>query len=166
MFLILVLKQENVGTCNSSWSAWLRIKEPRWMPFLEFWIEIAKWPWKSRSMIAVFDTSLKNTKMYICYKFGDCSSSPLQVIVRTNWNSENSIANWQNDLEGQGQSFLFSIPAKCIPGCMFGANLVILVHICDELSCGQGNVYGLMDGRTDGRTQATTTSLWPQRPMW
>ena len=32
---------------------------------------------------------------------------------------------------------LFSIPAESIPRCMFGANLVILVQICDELSGGQ-----------------------------
>ena len=44
--------------------------------------------------------------------------------------------NGQNDLEGQGQWLPFSIPAESIPRCMFGANLVILDQICDELSCG------------------------------
>ena len=55
----------------------------------------------------------------------------------------------QNDLEGQGQWPLFSITTKSIPWCMFGANLVISAQICDELSCGQGKVYG----RTDGHGQ-------------
>ena len=44
--------------------------------------------------------------------------------------------NAPNDLEGQGQRPPFSIQNKSISGCMFGANLVILDHICDEL-CGQ-----------------------------
>ena len=35
--------------------------------------------------------------------------------------------NGQNDLEGHGQWPSFSIPAKSILGCMFGAYLVILV---------------------------------------
>ena len=76
--------------------------------------------------------------------------------------------NGQNDLEGQGQWPPFSIPTESIPWCMFGANLVISAQICDDLSCGQGKVYGRMDGRTDwwtdGRTQATTIPLWPERP--
>ena len=38
--------------------------------------------------------------------------------------------NGQNDLEGQGQRPLFSIPADSIPRCMLGANLVIPAHIC------------------------------------
>ena len=41
--------------------------------------------------------------------------------------------NGQNDLEGQGQGPPFSIPAESIPGRMFGANLVILAQICEEL---------------------------------
>ena len=50
--------------------------------------------------------------------------------------------NGQNDLEGHGQWPPFSIPAKSIPRCMFGANLVILYQICDELSWGKRKVYG------------------------
>ena len=70
----------------------------------------------------------------------------------------------KNDIEGQGQWPPFSIPAEGIPGCMFGANLVILTQICDELSCGQDKVYGRTDGRTDGRTQAPAIPLRPERP--
>ena len=68
--------------------------------------------------------------------------------------------NGQNDLEGQGQWPPFSIPAESIPWCLFGANLVIPAQICDELSCGQGKVYG----QADGQTQATTIPLRPERP--
>ena len=45
--------------------------------------------------------------------------------------------NGQNDLEGQDQWPPFSIPPKIIPGCMFGANLVILVQIYEDLMRGQ-----------------------------
>ena len=63
--------------------------------------------------------------------------------------------NGQNKLEGQGQWSPFSILVENIPWCMFGANLVILAKICDELSCRQGKVYG--------QTQATTIPLRPER---
>ena len=61
--------------------------------------------------------------------------------------------NGQNDLEGQGQWPPFSIPTESIPGCMFGANLVIPAQICNEWSCGQGNFYRQTDGRMDRRRQ-------------
>ena len=57
--------------------------------------------------------------------------------------------NGQNDLEGQSHWPIFSTPAESIPGCMFGGNLVILAQICDELSCGQGKVYGETDTGND-----------------
>ena len=69
----------------------------------------------------------------------------------------------QKDLEGQGQWPLFSIPSESIPWCKFGANLVMPAQTCDELSCGQGKVYGQTDGRTDGQTQATTIPLRPEK---
>ena len=75
--------------------------------------------------------------------------------------------NGQNDFEGQSQWPPFSIPAESIPRCMFGANLVILDQICDDLSCGQVKVYGRTDRQTerqtDGRTDAgnnNTRSAW------
>ena len=63
--------------------------------------------------------------------------------------------NGLNDLEGQGQLPLFSIPAKCIPRCMFGANLVILDQLCDELSC----MVKFMDRLTDAGNE-NTPSAW------
>ena len=38
-----------------------------------------------------------------------------------------------NDLGGHSQWPQFTIPALSVPGCMFGANFVILAHFCDEL---------------------------------
>ena len=60
--------------------------------------------------------------------------------------------NGRNDLEGQGQPPPFSIPVESIPGCMFGANLVIPTQICDELSRGQCKVYRQTDGWTNRQT--------------
>ena len=62
--------------------------------------------------------------------FGDSSSNPLS-------RKQAKFRRIQNDLEGQGQWPPFSIPAKSISGCMFGANLVILAQIYDELLRGQ-----------------------------
>ena len=47
--------------------------------FLKFWVEMAKCPWRSRSITPIFNTSCGNSKMHICCKFGDCSSKPMQV---------------------------------------------------------------------------------------
>ena len=156
---------------------------------------MAVWPWRSRSMTPIFNTSWENPKMYIWFRFGDSSWNLLQVTMQTNqisWNSESKwpkspwgsrsmtfifntsweyprmpvlckfvdyspnpwqvivrkknvfpkilSENGQNDLEGQGQWPSFSIPAESIPGCMFCANLAILSHIREELSCGQAEV--------------------------
>ena len=60
--------------------------------------------------------------------------------------------NSQNDFVGQGQWPPFWIPAENIPGCMFGANLVVPAQTCDALFCGQWKVYGQTDGRTDRQT--------------
>ena len=58
---------------------------------------------------------------------------------------------WPNDLEGEGQWLLLSISAESIPGCMFGASLVILAQICDELSHGQAKFPRIMgqNGQND-----------------
>ena len=45
------------------------------------------------------------------------------------------------------------MPAQSIPGCRFGANLVILAQIWVKLLFEQGKVYGLTDGQTGGRRQ-------------
>ena len=99
--------------------------------FLEFWVEIAKWPWRSKSMTPIFNTSWENSQMHIWGKFGDSSSNPLQAIVRIKGKFSRILSdNGQND---QGQWLPFSIPAESIPGCMFGANFVIPAQNFDEL---------------------------------
>ena len=66
--------------------------------------------------------------------------------------------NGQNDLEGQGQWPLFSIPTESISWCMFGANLVIPAQTSYH-----ADKVKFTDGRTDRRTDAgndNTPSVW------
>ena len=56
------------------------------------------------------------------------SSNLLKVFVLT---SRYSLS--QNGLESQGQWLPFLIPAKSIPECMFGANLMIVAQSYDDL---------------------------------
>ena len=180
--------------------------KPNFLEFLDKWL---KWPWRSRSMTSIFNTSREYPKMHVWCKFGDSSPNIWRVLCGQaefpgilSQNGQNDLEgqsqwppfsmpaesipgcmfganlmilaqiydellcgqaefprilsqNGQNDLEGQGQWPPFSIPAKSIPRCMFGANLVIPAQICDELSCGKGKVYG----QTDGQTQATAIPL-------
>ena len=67
--------------------------------------------------------------------------------------------NGQNDLEGQGQWSLFSIPADSIPGCMFGANLVILAQIYDEISRGQAKFPRILS--QNGQNDLEGQCQWP-----
>ena len=177
---------------------------------------MAKWPWRSRSMPPIFNTSCENPKMHIWCKFDDfssnriksyCTNKPkfpefwvkmaemiLKVKVsifhtsREYWSVCMFVANLmtlaqiydelsrgqakfprtlsqncQNDLVGQCQWPLFSIPTESIHWCMCGTNLVNPAQICDELSCGQGKVYGRTDGRTDRRRHRQYSSAWKSR---
>ena len=62
-------QQEHIGTCNTTWSAWISIQEQRWMPFSE--VQMAKWPSRSRSMPPTFNTSLEYPRVHIWCKFVD-----------------------------------------------------------------------------------------------
>ena len=62
--------------------------------------------------------------------------------------------NGQNDLEGQGQWPSFS--AESIPGCMFGANLVILAQIYDKL---QGEFPRILS--QNGQNDLEGQGQWP-----
>ena len=67
--------------------------------------------------------------------------------------------NGQNDLEGQGQWPIFSIPAESIPGCMFGANLVIVAQIYDELSHGHIEFPNILS--QNGQNDLEGQGHWP-----
>ena len=93
-----------------------------------------KWPWSSRSMTPIFDTRQEYPMMHIW-----CN---LVIPVKSYFHGQAEFPrilsqNGQHDLENQGQWPLFSIPVQSIPGCMFGANLVILAQICEDLLTGQ-----------------------------
>ena len=60
------------------------------------WAEMAKWPWRSRSMTSILNTSWENTNMHSWCKFGDSSSNPLKVITKTSQNRKTPVdaCNW------------------------------------------------------------------------
>ena len=122
-----------------------------------------KWPWRSRSMTSIFNTGREYPRIHVRCKFGDFRPNLWRVITRTSQISQKFKSKWPKWLRKHGQWSTFSIPAESIPRCMFGANLVILDQICDDLSFGQGKVYGRKDGRRDVQTQATTIPLRPER---
>ena len=67
--------------------------------------------------------------------------------------------NGQNDLEGQGQWPPLSIPAESITECMFGANLVILAQIHDELSHRQAKFPRILS--QNGQNDLEGQGQWP-----
>ena len=52
------------------------------------------WPWRSRSMTSIFNTSWEYLRMHIWCKFGDCSLNLCWVIARTSQISYNSESKW------------------------------------------------------------------------
>ena len=67
--------------------------------------------------------------------------------------------NGQNDLDGQCLWPPFSIQADSIPGCMFGANLVILAQICDESSRGRAKFPKILS--QNGQNDLEGQGEWP-----
>ena len=78
--------------------------------------EMTKWILRSRSMTTVFNPSQENLSMHNWCKFGDCSSNPLLMSRQAKFPRILS-QNGQDDIEGQSQLLLFSIPADNIPLC-------------------------------------------------
>ena len=66
---------------DSSTNLWRVIA--RTSHFLEFWVKMAKWPRRSRSMTSIFNTRLKYPKMHVWCKFGYYSPNLWRVITRT-----------------------------------------------------------------------------------
>ena len=66
--------------------------------------------------------------------------------------------NGHNDLASHGQWPPFSIPIESIPGCMFGANLVTLDQIYDELR-GQAKFPRILS--QNGQNDLTVPGQWP-----
>ena len=67
--------------------------------------------------------------------------------------------NGHHDLESQSQCPPFSMPTDSIPGYMFGANLVILTQICDELSYGQAEFPRILS--QNGQNDLEGQGQWP-----
>ena len=115
---------------------------------------MSKWHWRSMSMIPTLNTNQENSKIHIWCKFGDC------IIMRTNQISQKCDSKWPKSHRRSMWMTSISIPAESIPGCMLDTNLVIPAQICEELSCGQGKVYGRTDRRTS--TGSNNTPLKEQ----
>ena len=149
------------------------------------WVEIAKWPCRSRSMPSIFNSSRKNPKIHIWWKFGDSSSNPLKVtkwdclrmhvwckfgdsspnlwrvIARTSRISYNSESKWPKwPWRSRSITPIFNTNREHAEMHVW-YKLVIPAQICDDLSCGQSKIYGRT--ATDGQTQATTIFLRPER---
>ena len=120
--------------------------------FLDSQSKWPKWPWRSRLMTSIFNTSQEYPKIHVWCKFGESSPNLWRVIMRTiqiSYNSESKWPKWPWSSRSMVPIFNSSWEYPMI---MFGANLVILAEICDDVSCRQAQVYGQTDGRADGRT--------------
>ena len=56
-----------------------------------------KWPWGSRSITSIFNTSREYPRMHVWCKFGDSSRNLWRVIARTSrisWNSKSTWPKW------------------------------------------------------------------------
>ena len=94
--------------------------------FGEFWVEMAKWPSRSRSLTPSFNTGRENPKKHIG------ANLVILAHIHYKWSGMQTNFPWnlsQNDLDSQGQRPPFSLPAESFPGCIFGAYLVIPVRI-------------------------------------
>ena len=110
-------------------------------------------------MTSIFNTSWEYPRVHVWYKLSDCSLNLWRVIARKTKFLRILSQKSQNDLKGQSQWPLFSIPAKSIPECMFGANLVILAQIYDELLCGQAGFPRILS--QNGQNDLEGQGQWP-----
>ena len=116
-------------------------------------VKMVKMTWRSRSMTPIFNTSQEYPSM-----FGANLVIPTQICGESVSTRETEFPrilseNDQNDL-GRSRSMtpILNTSWEYDQYPMFGENVVIPAQICDELSCGQGKVYGWMYGRTDNWT--------------
>ena len=97
--------------------------------------------------------------MYLWSKFGNPDFNQWWLIMQTNSQTQNGVnfdCEVKFDLEGHGQSSPKTIGILTKVFYTYGPNLVILAWMGDELSPGQTwwRTDGLMDGWTEGRTDA------------
>ena len=145
--------------------------------FFEFGVEMAKWPWGSRSF------SMPAERIPKCILGSNLvllAKNPLQVILRTSLMPKLLGQKGQNDLEGQGQWHPFSILGENILRCLWLGHETMVCAVCLSIflcifwckfdtssnlwrvSRGKGEVY--MHRRIDGQTQATPKPHWPEGP--
>ena len=120
---------------------------------------MAKSPWRSRSMTPFSIPAERIPKCILGANLVILAQIHYRLSCRQAKLPRIPSQNGQNDLEGQSQWPPFSIPAGSIPGCMFGANLVILTQICDELLYGQSEFPRTLS--QNGQIDLEGQSQWP-----
>ena len=95
----------------------------------EFWVQMAKWLWRSRTM-----TCFQYQLMCIWSKFDNSNLNPLQVIMRASQISKNSESKWT--WRSRSMTPIFN-NSRDYPKMYAWLKLVVPAQICDELSCGQ-----------------------------
>ena len=155
--LLSLLNKSTFGTCNTPWLAYISIQERWWMPFLEL-----KWPNDHEGQGQWPPFSITAERIPRCI-FGANLVIPAQIhyqLLHGEAKFPRILSqNGQNDLEGQSQWPPFSRLAESIPWYMFGANLVILAHICDDLSRGQAKFPRILS--QNAQNDLKGQSQWP-----
>ena len=118
---------------------------------LQFWVEMAKWPWRSRSITPIFNICWEYPRIHVWCKFGDSSPNLWQVIMWTSRISQNSESKWP--WRSRSINPIFNTSRE-YPMRHFWCNLVIPAQICDESSCRQVKFTAVQtDGWADRHRQ-------------
>ena len=117
-----------------------------------------KWPWRSRSMTYIFNSSREYPIMHVCCKFGD-SSQFCDNLPRGQGGFPRILS--QNDLEGKVNDIHFQYQLRASHDACFCA-IWRLQH--KSVMSYRAVKEKFTDGRADGRTQATTMPFRPERP--
>ena len=88
--------------------------------------------WKSKSMTPILHMSRKYRRMHVWCKFDDSSPKAVRSHCADRPNFLEFVTKWPKWTWKSRSMTLILISAESIPGCMFGANLVILAQIWDE----------------------------------
>ena len=142
--------------------------------FLKFWVEMAKWPWRSWSITPIFIPALGIPRCI----FGANLAIVAPIYNKLSHRQAKFLRNLsqigQNELKDKGQWPLFSKPIERIPGCMFGKILLILAPIHYKLSHRQAkfprffnqNGQNYLEGKVNMTSIFNTNQEYPRLHVW